>query len=79
MERDFPEINSQKMVDQCIDLGVYCNKIMNTGGRWSMERLVWYLVSFENCSNSCFELKKYFLFVDIAETENKQRQKSAKQ
>lgn len=45
LERDFPEVTSQKMVDQCIDLGAYCNAVMNTGGRWSMERLVWYLVS----------------------------------
>lgn len=44
LERDFPEVTSQKMVDQCVDLGVYCNEVMNTGGRWSMERLVWYLV-----------------------------------
>lgn len=44
LERDFPEVNGQKMVDQCVDLGVYCNSVMNTGGRWSMERLVWYLV-----------------------------------
>lgn len=44
LERDFPEVSGQKMIDQCVDLGVYCNSVMNTGGRWSMERLVWYLV-----------------------------------
>lgn len=45
LERDYPEVNSQKMIDNCVDLGVYCNKVCNTGGRWSMERLVWHLVS----------------------------------
>lgn len=45
LERDFPEVNAQKMIDQCIDLGVYCNDVWNTGGRWSMERLVWHVVS----------------------------------
>lgn len=45
LQRDFPEIDSQKMVDQCTDLGVWCNAVTGTGGRWSMERLVKHLVS----------------------------------
>lgn len=45
LERDFPEVSVQKMIDQCVDLGVYCNSVMNTGGRWSMANLVSYIVS----------------------------------
>jgi werner syndrome-like exonuclease len=45
LQRDFPEVNSQALIDQCIDLGPYCNSICSTSGRWSMERLVAYVVS----------------------------------
>ncbi|KAJ6642759.1 Werner Syndrome-like exonuclease [Pseudolycoriella hygida] len=40
LERDYKEVNSQLMIDQCIDLGVWCNEIINASGRWSMARLV---------------------------------------
>lgn len=43
LQRDYPAVDSQRMVDQCKDLGVWCNEVCNTGGRWSMERLVMYL------------------------------------
>lgn len=46
LERDFPEVKTQKMIDQCVDLGVYCNDVMGTGGRWSMANLVSHIVSF---------------------------------
>lgn len=45
MERDFPEVKVQKMIDQCRDLGPFCNEVMGTGGRWSMANLVSYIVS----------------------------------
>lgn len=45
LQRDYPEVDSQRPIDRCTDLGVWCNEVCNTGGRWSMERLVMYLVS----------------------------------
>lgn len=45
LERDFPTVKSQTMVDQCVDLGVWCNDVTNSGGRWSMENLVRFIVS----------------------------------
>lgn len=45
LERDYPAVNSQKLVDQCVDLGVWCNEVTNSGGRWSMENLVKFIVS----------------------------------
>lgn len=84
LERDFPEVTSQKMVDQCVDLGVYCNEVMNTGGRWSMERLVWYLVrlSIESIqANSIIIIFGCFFRFQMNNTvpvENKQGQESAK-
>lgn len=45
LQRDFPTVDSQRMIDQCKDLGVWCNFVMRTSGRWSMERLVMHIVS----------------------------------
>lgn len=47
LERDYPAVNSQKLVDQCVDLGVWCNEVTNSSGRWSMENLVKFIVSFK--------------------------------
>lgn len=43
LERDFPAVKVEKMIGQCVELSTYCNAVMNTGGRWSMERLVWFI------------------------------------
>lgn len=40
LQRDFPEANSDVMIEKCRDLGVWCNSILDTSGRWSLERLV---------------------------------------
>lgn len=40
LERDFPQIKSEDLIEKCIDLGVWYNKVTGSGGRWSMERLV---------------------------------------
>lgn len=40
LERDFPEAKAEVMIEQCVDLGVWCNEVCETGGRWSLERLV---------------------------------------
>lgn len=44
LQRDFPVVDSQRLIDQCVDLGVWCNEVCNTRGRWSMADLVIYLV-----------------------------------
>lgn len=45
LERDFKEVNSQLLIDHCRDLGVWCNEVINSSGRWSMARLVRHIVS----------------------------------
>lgn len=40
LERDFPVIRANKMIENCIDLGIWYNEVFNSSGRWSLERLV---------------------------------------
>lgn len=40
LERDFPIIKADPMIENCCDLGVWYNEVFNSSGRWSMERLV---------------------------------------
>lgn len=40
LQRDFPEANSDKMIERCRDLGVWSIDVLDTSGRWSLERLV---------------------------------------
>lgn len=40
LERDFPNIKADPLIEKCIDLGVWYNEVFNSSGRWSMERLV---------------------------------------
>ncbi|KAH8288542.1 hypothetical protein KR054_004809 [Drosophila jambulina] len=39
LARDFPEVSAEPLIEKCVDLGVWCNEICETGGRWSLERL----------------------------------------
>ncbi|KAH8330434.1 hypothetical protein KR067_002546, partial [Drosophila pandora] len=39
LQRDFPEVSADALIEKCVDLGVWCNVICQTGGRWSLERL----------------------------------------
>lgn len=62
LERDFKEVNSQLMIDQCLDLGVWCNHVINSSGRWSMARLVVHLVSdklIENSTRIHFDIREF--------------------
>lgn len=43
--RDYPEINSDDLIVNGLDLGVWCNEVCETGGRWSLDRLAGYVVS----------------------------------
>jgi werner syndrome-like exonuclease len=40
LERDFPIIKADKMIERCIDLGPMYNDVCGSSGRWSMERIV---------------------------------------
>lgn len=40
LERDFPNIKADPLIEKCIELGVFFNEVFNSSGRWSMERLV---------------------------------------
>ncbi|XP_017040183.1 Werner Syndrome-like exonuclease [Drosophila ficusphila] len=39
LARDFPEVTAEPLIEKCVDLGVWCNEVCGTGGRWSLERL----------------------------------------
>ncbi|XP_023161154.2 Werner Syndrome-like exonuclease [Drosophila hydei] len=39
LARDFPEVAAEPLIEKCVDLGVWCNEVCETGGRWSLERL----------------------------------------
>lgn len=39
LARDFPEVTAEPLIEKCVDLGVWCNEVCETGGRWSLERL----------------------------------------
>ncbi|XP_053950618.1 3'-5' exonuclease [Anastrepha ludens] len=45
LARDFPEVNADHLIEKCIDLGVWCNQVCQTGGRWSLDRLANYVVN----------------------------------
>ena len=45
LARDFAEVNADELIEKCVDLGVWCNQVCSTGGRWSLERLTNYIVS----------------------------------
>ncbi|XP_062538598.1 3'-5' exonuclease [Armigeres subalbatus] len=40
LARDFPEANADQMIEKCVDLGAWYNRIHGSTGLWSMERLV---------------------------------------
>ncbi|KAK9759136.1 3prime-5prime exonuclease [Popillia japonica] len=40
LSRDFSGIDVEKVITNCIDVGILANNIHNPGARWSMERLV---------------------------------------
>ncbi|XP_074027293.1 WRN RecQ like helicase [Leptinotarsa decemlineata] len=44
LARDFTGVNGDKLVQNCIDLGVLANSILPTTHRWSLEKLVNYLL-----------------------------------
>lgn len=49
LARDFPVVNADKLMNNHKDLGNWCNEICDTSGRWSLERLVMFIVSVLYC------------------------------
>jgi hypothetical protein len=39
LARDFPCFNGDKLIEKCLDLGDFYNKVFNSGERWSLDRL----------------------------------------
>ncbi|XP_050513332.1 3'-5' exonuclease [Diabrotica virgifera virgifera] len=40
LARDFAGFDGDKMVDNCVDLGLFANRVLSIRDRWSLERLV---------------------------------------
>ncbi|KRT79172.1 hypothetical protein AMK59_6829, partial [Oryctes borbonicus] len=40
LSRDFAGINTEKVIENCVELSSLANTIHSNGGRWSMEKLV---------------------------------------
>lgn len=39
LERDFPTIKADPLIEKCVDLGTFYNQVFNTSEKWSLERL----------------------------------------
>ncbi|XP_067627210.1 3'-5' exonuclease [Eurosta solidaginis] len=61
LARDFPEVNADELIEKCIDLGVWCNKVCQTGGRWSLERLANYIVEKAVDKNKKVRMSKWHI------------------
>lgn len=59
LHRDFPEANVDEMVEKCVDLGVRCNQVCSTGGRWSLERLIIYICKLPIDKNKKVRMSKW--------------------
>ncbi|XP_036344583.1 Werner Syndrome-like exonuclease [Rhagoletis pomonella] len=59
LARDFPEVNADHLIEKCIDLGVWCNEVCQTGGRWSLERLANYIVEHAVDKNKKVRMSKW--------------------
>lgn len=65
LNRDFPDVNVDKMIEQCVDLGVWCKNIYRSSGRYSMARLVEQIVSSRRLINSTSILHVGLILVSI--------------
>ena len=65
LAKDFPPINADKLIAQCKDLGDWYNKVGNSSGKWSMERLVSHIVSQCTETFALNTLLVYFVLVQI--------------
>lgn len=77
LQRDYPEVDAQRMIDRCVDLGPWCNEVCNTGGRWSMERLVMYLVRLDQTDEAFYN--SYFILLPVPDANQQGRQSTTQQ
>lgn len=61
LERDFPNVKSEPLVEKCLDLGVWYNDVFNSSGRWSMERLVLQTLKLRIDKNRNVRMSKWHL------------------
>ncbi|XP_075148910.1 WRN exonuclease [Haematobia irritans] len=66
--RDFPEINSDDLIVNGKDLGVWCNEVCETGGRWSLDRLAEYLLGKAIDKNKKVRMSKWHI-IPLDETQ----------
>ncbi|XP_055372930.1 3'-5' exonuclease [Condylostylus longicornis] len=59
LQRDFPDTNADKLIENCIDLAAMCNEIKNTSGRWSLERLVNYICRLQMDKSKKIRMSKW--------------------
>lgn len=59
LARDFPEANAERMIEQCVDLGQWYNRIHGTTGIWSMERLVLQVCQLRISKNKKVRMSKW--------------------
>lgn len=59
LARDFPEANAEKMIEQCVDLGQWYNRIHGSTGIWSMERLVLQVCQLRISKNKKVRMSKW--------------------
>lgn len=62
LERDFPNVKSDPLVEKCLDLGVWYNDVFNLSGRWSMERLVLQTLKLRIDKNRNVRMSKWHIF-----------------
>lgn len=62
LERDFPMVKAEPMVENCIDLGVWYNEVFNSSGRWSMERLVLQILRLRIDKSRQVRMSKWHIF-----------------
>ncbi|XP_050341023.1 3'-5' exonuclease [Bactrocera neohumeralis] len=68
LARDFPEVNADHLIEKCVDLGVWCNQVCQTGGRWSLDRLANYVVEKTVDKNKKVRMSKWHV-IPLDETQ----------
>ncbi|XP_060524210.1 3'-5' exonuclease [Cylas formicarius] len=59
--RDFKEFDANKLLPNCIDLGVLASTILPVTGRWSMEKLVDYILKMRIDKNKKIRMSKWHI------------------
>ncbi|KAJ8925553.1 hypothetical protein NQ315_009393 [Exocentrus adspersus] len=62
LARDFTGFNSDRMVQNCIDLGVLANSVLPVTQRWSLENLVDYVLQMKISKDKKVRMSKWHVF-----------------